>query len=374
MVTINQFALVVVVSKHKKSRYSKITCFVFFDNGDEFIKFLIECPARILSFRQRLTENLEDSYYTSPQVAKISDCCFITLKYVMDNLGISSFLTERSNGFLNLISLTTGILVFGTLAYQRPDFTLLTRLFFISSPQLYSTITALNACLYWELVKKSIDFSATTLNVLVGIWAPDFFSRNQAWLIGERVLREAKVIAQIAIISAIECSDEARHHLKVHKKLLKPLESYFNPSEVESMNLVPNEFSHSDMVLLEDKLNEFDEFSEFKGSLSIQTMMFLVACKGIKSSCKDTTNNENSETAHSETESANIKLKFCKQMFRGLAYRSSTLRPLARLSGLLTSSRHCVKFVKNSHNKRMLDKQKRNILHLEKCLQSKSLK
>ena len=136
----------------------------------------------------------------------------------MDTVGVSSFLSQRSRGFGNLISLSTGMLFFGILAYYRPDFTLLTRIFFISNPQLYSAIIAFNACLSWELVKRSIDFSATSLNVLCGIWAPDFFSRNQAWVINERIWIDAKLAAKVTILAAIESCDEAQRHLKVHKR------------------------------------------------------------------------------------------------------------------------------------------------------------
>ena len=61
--------------------------------------------------------------------------------------------------------------------------------------------------------------------------------------------------------------------------MLKPLESYFNPAEVEGMDLIPGEFSHSDMGLLNDRLDEFDEFSVLKGSVSVQTILFLLVCQ-----------------------------------------------------------------------------------------------
>ena len=96
----------------------------------------------------------------------------------MDSVGVSSFITQSWNVSRISIPALTRIFVFGALAYQRPDFTLLTRLFFISNPHLYSIIMAFNACFAYKLVKKSVDFSATSLNVLVGILPPDFFFRD----------------------------------------------------------------------------------------------------------------------------------------------------------------------------------------------------
>ena len=374
MVALTQFILVVVVSEPTKIRSSTVKCFIYFEDGDQFFKLLIELPSKILAFPRIL----EEKYYTSSQVAKISDCYFINLKYIMDTVGVSGFLTQRSRGFGNLISLSTGMLVFWLLAYYRPDFTLLTRLFFISNPQMYSAIIALNACLAWELVKKSIDFSATSLNVLCGIWSPDFFSRNQAWVINERIFMDAKFAAKVTIIAALESSNEAQRHLKAHKKLLKPLENYFNPSEVESMNLLPGEFSHADMLLLSDRLTEFDEFSVLKGSVSIQTILFLLVCKELNFSFNETISTESSTTnkIEGETKTAkntNNKFRCCKQMFRILVYRSPTLRPLTRLSRLLVSSCRCVKFAKTSNENRIVKQKKRNISYLEQCLQSKTI-
>lgn len=190
-----------------------------------------------------------------------------------------------------------------------------------------------------------------------------FFSRNQAWVINERIFMDAKFAAKVTIIAALESSNEAQRHLKAHKKLLKPLENYFNPSEVESMNLLPGEFSHADMLLLSDRLTEFDEFSVLKGSVSIQTILFLLVCKELNFSFNETISTESSTTnkIEGETKTANNtnnKFRCCKQMFRILVYRSPTLRPLTRLSRLLVSSCRCVKFAKTSNENRIVKQKK----------------
>lgn len=289
----------------------------------------------------------------------------------MDNLGVSTFLRQRSDGFLNLIPAVAGILVFTTIACKRPDFTLLTKIFFVKNPHLYSVIMALNAYLSFELVKTVVDFSATTLNVLIGVWATDFFSKGQTWIITERVLNNAKLTAKITILAAVQSSDEAQRHLRVHKRLLKPLESYFNPSEVENMDLIPGEFSHSDMILLNDRINEFDEFSYLKGSVPVQTLLFLLACKELNPNFDQTLPNESSASAVNET--LNKKLKFYKRMFKFLAYRSPTLRPFAKAARIVSPSFIFVKFAKTSHENKMVDKQNLNMAHLERCFQSKNI-
>lgn len=363
----SQFALFVIVS-HPVKRCTTIRCFfAFFDNGDELLEFLKECPTKILT----LPQVLEEKFYTSSSVARISDTYFITLKYIMDSLGISMFLSQRSNGFLNIMSATTGILIFSALAYQRPDFTLLSKLFVISNPQIYAVIMAINACISWEIVKKSVDFSAANLSVLVGIWSPEFFSKNQSWVITERILQDAKFAARFTILSAIECSKEAQRHLRVHGKLLRPLDTYFNPSEVEKMDILPDEFSNLDMVLLEDRLDEFDEFSPLIGTVSVQTILFLLVCKELDFSFNKTSSTE--INFEGEREVVSKKLKVFKQILRVLVYRSPTLRPLTRISRLLTYSQHCLKFVKTSYEDRVVNKKKRNISYLEKCFQSQNL-
>ena len=189
-----QFVLVLFASKTSTSRSFNVNCYAFFENGDQLFQFLIECPSKIAS----LPRSLEDKYYSSQQVAKISDGYFCVLKYVMDNIGVSGFLTRRSNGFLNLIPITSGILVFAALVYIKPDYTLLSKVFYIANPHTYSLIIAINSYISFELVKKCVDFSATSLNVLVGIWSTDFFSKGQTWAITERVLKNSKSLVKIA--------------------------------------------------------------------------------------------------------------------------------------------------------------------------------
>tara|TARA_B110000902_G_scaffold265711_1_gene350812 strand:- start:1102 stop:2238 length:1137 start_codon:yes stop_codon:yes gene_type:complete len=372
-ITRTQFILVVVVSRPSTSRSSTIKCFAFFQNGDELAQFLADLHSKILALPSLSKNIVEEKYYSSGNVAKISDCYFLALKYVMDSVGLSGLISQSWNVSRTLIPALTGIFVFAALAYQKPDFTFLTRVFFISNPQLYSIIMAFNAFFSYELVKRSVDFSAASLNVLVGIWAPDFFSKNQAWVLTERTFNNAKLVARVVIIAAIESSDEAQRELRVHKKLLKPLENYFNPSEVENMNLLPGEFSHSDMVILNDKLNEFDEFDEFdalKGSLNVQTMLFLIVCKELRFSFNQTIPDESSAASEveREIEITNNKLKFCKKIIQVLVYRSPTLRPLARLGRVLVFSSH---LAKTSYSNRVVDQQKRNTAYLEHCLQSK---
>ena len=376
-----QFVLVVVVSTPSNSRSSTIKCFSGFENGDQLVKFLVEFPSKILEFPHLTKLLLEEKYYSSSAMAKISDCYFISLKYVMDSLGISNLLTQTWGVSRTLIPALTGILVFSTIAYQRPDFTLLSKLFFITNPHLYSVIIAFNSIFAYALVKRAIDFSAVSINVLVGVEAADFFSKKQEWIINERIFRKAKLAARITILAAIEYSAEAQRHLRVHKRLLKPLESYFNPSEVENMDLLPGEFSHSDMLILDDKLDEFDEFSTLKGSVSIQTLLFLLVCKELRSSFDETIPDESpglsevereTETTNNNNNNNNNKFKVCKRVCRILAYRSPTLRPLARLGRLASSSSRFVKFAKTSHGNRMAKQQKRNVSYLEQCLQAKS--
>lgn len=47
----------------------------------------------------------------------------------------------------------------------------------------------------------------------------------------------------------------------------KSLESYFNPSEVEKMNLLPGKFSHSDRLLFSNRLKECDEFTQLQSKV-----------------------------------------------------------------------------------------------------------
>jgi len=291
--------LVLSRSKTSKSRSSSIECYAFFQNGDQLFEFLVQLPSKIAAFPQ----HLEDKYYSSRQAAKISDYYFSILKYVMDNIGVSSFLCDRSNGFLNLIPATTGILVFAAVVYIRPDYTFLSKVFSITSPHTYSLILAINSYISLQLIKKSVDLSATTLNVLTGIWSPSFFSKGQTWATAERILNDAKSMSRIIILTTLENSEEAQRHLRVHKKLLRPLESYFNPAEVEDMNLIPGEFSQSDMTLLSDKLNEIDEFSELKSNVSIQMLLFLLVCKDLRPNFDGNNSNKKVSTIN-KTESS----------------------------------------------------------------------
>ena len=372
MVTITrtQFILVVVVSRPSTSRSYTIKCFAFFQNGDELAQFLADLHSKILALPSLSKNLIEEKYYSSGNVAKISDCYFLALKYVMDSVGLSGLISQSWNVSRTLIPALTGIFVFAALAYQKPDFTFIARVFIISNPQLYSIIMAFNAFFSYELVKRSVDFSAASLNVLVGIWAPDFFSKNQAWVLTERTFNNAKLVARVVIIAAIESSEEAQRELRVHKKLLNPLENYFNPSEVENMNLLPGEFSHSDMVILNDNLNEFYEFDALNGSLNVQTMLFLIVCKELRFSFNQTIPDESSAASEveREIEITNNKLKFCKKIIQVLVYRSPTLRPLARLGRVLVSSSH---LAKTSYSNRVVYQQKRNTAYLEQCLQSK---
>ena len=358
------------------SRSSDVKCYAFFKDGDqlfELFEFLVRCPFKIAA----LPGLIEDKYYSSTQAAKISDCYFCFLKYVMDNIGISSFLAHRSNGVLNLIPATTGLLVFAAIVYTKPDYTFLSKIFSISSPHTYSILLAFNSYLSLQLVKGSIDLTATTINVLIGIWSPNFFSTGQIWAKTERILRSAKSVAKIAILAAVESSEEAQSHLRVHKKLLRPLESYFNPSEIEDMNLLPNEFSHSDMLLLNDGLNEVDEFSTLsRAGVPIQTLLFLLACKELKFNF-DEKSSDGKSPAVNKTESnkntENKNLGLCKKMLKVLVYRSSTLRPLRKASRIFASSRSIVSLARNSHEKGVIKQRNLNIDYLNRCFQSKNL-
>jgi len=366
-----QFILILSVSK--TSRSSDLKCYAFFKDGDQLFEFLVQCPAKIAA----LPGVIEDKYYSSSQAAKISDCYFCFLKYVMDNIGISSLLAHRSNGLLNLMPATTGLLVFATIVYTRPDYTFLSKIFSISSPHTYSLLLAINSYISLQLVKGSIDLSATTLNVLVGIWSPNFFSNGQIWAKTERILRNAKSVAKIAILAAVENSEEAQSHLRVHKKLLRPLENYFNPSEVENMNILPGEFSHSDMNLLSDGLNEVDEFATLsRAGVPIQMLLCLLVCKELKFNF-DEKNSDGKSRAVNKTESnkntENKNLSLCKKMLKVLVSRSSTLRPLRKASRIFASSRSIVGFAKNSHEKSVIKQRNLNIEYLNRCFQSKNL-
>ena len=72
---------ILVLSVSKTSRSSNVKCYAFFQNGDELFEFLIQCPFQIAA----PPGHLEDKYYSSSQAAKVSDCYFCALKYLMDN-------------------------------------------------------------------------------------------------------------------------------------------------------------------------------------------------------------------------------------------------------------------------------------------------
>jgi hypothetical protein len=355
----NQFILVLYGSKINNSRSSRVECYAFFKNGDQLFEFLVQCPSKIAS----LPRQLEDRYFSSGQVAKISDCYFSILKYLMDNIGVSGFLVHRSNGFLNLIPATTGILFALLLVYMKPDYTLLSKIFSITNPHTYSLILAINSYISFELVKRSVDLSASTLNVLTGIWATDFFSKGQAWATTERILNSATSMAKITVLVALENSEEAQMQLRIHKKLLRPLEDYFNPSEVEHMNLIPFEFSHSDMNLLSDRLSEVDEFSQLEAGVPVQMLLFLLACKQLKSDF----NEESSVINQIESSKKTENFSLCKKMLKVLVYRSPTLGPLRKANRIFTSFRGIVNFAKNSHKKDIIKQKNLTNEHLNRC-------
>ena len=355
----NQFILVLHVSKINKSRSSRVECYAFFKNGDQLFEFLVQCPSKIAS----LPRQLEDKYFSSGQVAKISDCYFSILKYLMDNIGVSGFLVHRSSGFLNLIPATTGILFALFLVYMKPDYTLLSKIFSITNPHTYSLILAINSYISFGLVKRSVDLSASTLNVLTGIWATDFFSKGQAWATTERILNSATSMAKITVLVALETSEEAQMQLRIHKKLLRPLEDYFNPSEVENMNLIPSEFSHSDMNLLSDRLNEVDEFSQLEAGVPVQMLLFLLACKQLKSNFGEESSVINQIESSKKTETFSL----CKKMLKVLVYRSPTLGPLRKANRIFTSFRGIVNFAKNSHKKDIIKQKNLTNEHLNRC-------
>jgi hypothetical protein len=362
----NRIILFLSVPKTNKSRSSSVKCFAFFQNGDQLLEFLVHCPAKIAAIPRRL----EDKYYSSSQAAKISDYYFCIIKYVMDSVGVSGFLTSRSNGFLNLIPPTTGILVFAALIYIRPDYTFLSKILTIKSPHTYSLIVAINSYISFELVKKCVDLSATTLNVLIGIWSTDFFSKGQIWATTERILNNATSTAKITILAALESSEEAQRHLRVHKKLLRPLESYFNPSEVENMDLIPGEFSHSDMHLLNDRLNEIDEFSQFKkAGVPIQMLLFILVCKELKLDFAEKSSAINKMETSKNKETKNFSL--CTKMLKVLVYRSPTIRPLRKVTRIFASSRSILDFARNSHTKGVIKQRDLTNDHLNRCFQSK---
>jgi hypothetical protein len=323
---------------------------------------------------------LEDKYFSSTKVAEVSDCYFFILKSVMDNIGVSNFLVYRSNGFLNLTSITAGILVFASMAYLRPDYTFLlkNKIFSINNVHTYSIIIAINSYISFELAKKSVDLSAATLNVLIGIWSTDFFSKGQAWATTERVLNNATSMARIVILAALENSEEAQRHLRVHNRLLRPLETYFNPSEVENMNILPGEFSHSNMSLLSDRLNEINEFSqllppyamvplsEARSSIPVQMLLFLLVCKGFDE--KNSTIDEIESSKKTEVKSLNLS----KKMLKALVYRSPTFRPLRKASRVFASFRSIVGFAKNSHQKSVIKQRDLTNQYLNRCFQSKN--
>ena len=127
--------------------------------------------------------------------------------------------------------------------------------------------------------------------------------------------------------------------------MLRPLESYFNPSEVENMNLLPGEFSHSDMNLFSDRLNEVDEFSQLKAGVPIQMLLFLLVCKELKPNFDEKSSDEKSSAINKiesskKTETKNFSL--CKKMLKVLVYRSPTLRPLTKASRIFASFRSIV--------------------------------
>ena len=135
------------------------------------------------------------------------------------------------------------------------------------------------------------------------------------------------------------------------------------------MDLIPNEFSNSDMILLSDRLNEIDEFSTLQGGVPIQTLLFLLVCRELSPSYEETIPNESPAVNKVEKK----KLKFGKQIFRLLAYRSPTLRPLIRSSRILTSSFSFMQLAQTSYRNRGVAQQNRNVIHLKRCFESKNL-
>lgn len=186
-------------------------------------------------------------------------------------------------------------------------------------------------------------------------------------------MKDAKTAAKVVILSTLQCSEEAQRHLKIHKRLLNPLESYFNPSEVEQMDVITGEFSNSEMVLITDKLNNLDEFSSLKGAVSIQTLLFLLACRELKPSFSGTTNSKASTIDEREKEPVNKRLKFCRRGLKLLAYRSPTIRPLIRAKMILRSSCSFVKFVKTSYKNRLVKQRNTDIAYLERCFHPKRI-
>ena len=156
--------------------------------------------------------------------------------------------------------------------------------------------------------------------------------------------------------------------------MLRPLESYFNPSEVENMNLLPGEFSHSDMNLFSDRLNEVDEFSQLKAGVPIQMLLFLLVCKELKPNFDEKSSDEKSSAINKiesskKTETKNFSL--CKKMLKVLVYRSPTLRPLTKASRIFASFRSIVDFARNSHEKGVIKQRNLTNEHLNRCFQSK---
>ena len=106
-ITRTQFILVVVVSRSSTSRSSTIKCFAFFQNGDELAQFLADLHSKILALPSLSKNLIEEKYYSSGNVAKISDCYFLALKYVMDNVGLSGLISQSWNVSRTLIPALT---------------------------------------------------------------------------------------------------------------------------------------------------------------------------------------------------------------------------------------------------------------------------
>lgn len=366
----NQIILVLTVAESHTGRTTTVKCWANFD-GDKLLDLIIAFPSKLFA----LPRQLEDKYYTSSQAAMISDKYFYLLKIIMDRVGISNFLIQRTNGFLNLLPALVGILVFLAIVLKRPDFTLLTKIFFVSNPHLYSAIIAFNAILYSEVIKKSVDLSATSLNVLTGIWSTDFFSKRQTWALTEKVLTNVKLTAKVVVLAAVEGSEDIQRHLRVHNRLLKPLESYFCPAEVEKMDLIPTEFSYSDMGILSDKLNEWDQSPPplaLEGSIPIQTLLFSLVCKELKPQFEKNISSNNKV----QTKKDPITKKFSKRklVLKILAYRSPTFRPLVKAKRIVTSSCNLVNFVKISYRRKIIEEKNLNVAYIQKCYNSKNLK
>ena len=170
-------------------------------------------------------------------------------------------------------------------------------------------------------------------------------------------------MAKITVLVALETSEEAQMQLRIHKKLLRPLEDYFNPSEVENMNLIPSEFSHSDMNLLSDRLNEVDEFSQLEAGIPVQMLLFLLACKQLKSNFDEESSVINQIESSKKTETFSL----CKKMLKVLVYRSPTLGPLRKANRIFTSFRGIVNFAKNSHKKDIIKQKNLTNEHLNRC-------